>query len=91
MGFALMRREDWLFFIKNPCPGGEAVCAPVLNISFCLPYTKLTSTTFFFFFLSFAQSYKYCMFLKWKLFHKAKISLETVIVLDGNLSAVQWK
>lgn len=88
MGFALLRRKDWLVFIKKPWPGGKAACAQMLNISFSLPDTKLTFTIGIF---AFAQSHKYCMFLKWELFHKAKISLDTVILLEGNLSAVQWQ
>lgn len=81
VGFALGRRKDWLLFIKNPWPGGEAAFAQMLNISFCFPDTKLNFTTdFFFFFFASAQSHKYCMFLEWKLFHQAKISLDTVIL-----------
>lgn len=84
--FALWRRKDWLFFIKTVCPGGR----PHVFKYRILPLFAWHNTDFHNgFFFSFAQSHKYCMFFKWKLLHKAKISLDTVILLEGNLNAVQ--
>lgn len=96
--FAGLGGKDWLFCIKNACPGGR------LHILKYWAFPSVYLTQYWLsqlIFLSFAQSHKYCIFfsffffspffLKWKLFYKAKISLDSVIFLEGKLTAVQQK
>lgn len=83
--FALLRRKEWLFFIKR-LSRWQAACVQIQNISYLLD-TILASTTDFFLSLN---PIKYCIFT-WKLLHKAKISLHTCVLLEGRLNAAQLK